>query len=362
MREIDDLLKRKQELGARVEEFHLPGQHDQTTHGGGRGMRVGRLTDKELVEADGQLVKLKELAGGRSVAKVALGRTKDGRQIVRKTGISREHEDKEILVSKLGIALGAPVPNVTRRRGGGIVMERAPGEAQGKWGQTPFRRILQPLRREEIRDSLRARGAKELGILDYLSNNTDRRAANFLLDRRKSGNEVFGIDHTSSFWPQGRLQKKYPLSPFADRYVRGKQFSADEIRTIRKQVRSVRPYFARRKRLDWYSQVQRRIDSMERGYDLGADEAGNPRNPGTQIAAENVETFQLKRDGRVNFYQLDFEGELGEEIGFFIVVGGKITKTSGEFINDTLLHFENGDEALEAYEDWSNGWIASKMV
>jgi hypothetical protein len=352
-----DIAARVQLKLEQAEEFHLPGQHDQESHAGGRGNRfkVAISTDKELQDAEKKLTRTKELGGGRSVARVILGWTSDGRQIVTKTGLSKLHEDKEVLTSKLGIALGAPVPNVTNRRGGGVVMERAPGSAQGKWGQTPFRRILQPLRRDEIRDSLNAKGARELGILDYLSNQTDRRAANFLLDRKKSGNTVYGIDHTSSFWPQGRLQKKYPLSPFSAKYVRGKQFSSEEVDRIRKQVRSVRPYFARRKRLDWYDQVQRRVDSLATGYDLNTDRAG------VQSSLTEVETFALS-EGLVNIYSVDLEGN-ETQIGFFRVVGGKITQTDGsDFTAEFLLHIEDGSEALELYSDWSNGWISTRLA
>lgn len=356
MREIDDLLKKRQELVAKVEEFHLPGQHDQKSHGGGGLGGVGNSTDKELRDAAKNLESEKILGGGRSVAKVSIGKVKGGGQVVKKTGLSKLHVDKEFLTSKLGLAIGAPVPNVARLGNDGVIMERAPGSPQGKWGQTPFRRILQPLRRSEIQRSVNAVGAKELGILDYISNQTDRRAANFLLDRRGKTDRVFGIDHTSSFWPQGTLQAKKPLSPFAQKYVRGKTFSREDSNRLRKQVRGVRKYFASAGRLDWYDQVQRRIDSMERGYDLGTDYAGVSAN------SESAETFVLLTDGRVNFYTLDFDGNPAEEIGFFRVVGGKIVQAGGDLVTELLTHYDNGSDALEDYADWSNGWIISSLV
>lgn len=352
MREIDAFRRaqKKIELATQVNEFHLQGQHDQKAHGHAG---VGELSERQLLNLDKKTTEFKSLMGGRSGASVQLGTGPNGEQIVRKTGITKLSEEKEYLISKLGQALGAPVPNVARRKEGGVVMERAPGSTQGKWGQAPPRRVIPAIRRKEIQESLAAEGAFELGLLDYLGNVSDRRAANFLLDKSGPTPRVFGIDHNSSFWPQRTLLKKYPLSPFADRHIKGNKFNEAGVSNIRKKVKSTKRYFDETGHSDWYDIVQARVNSLETGIYYSVS--------GHIFSFDEVQTFQSEgQSGKITLYTIGLDGS-ETPFDYFEVVDGKIAHVSSDFVSNFLSHIESGDQAIDEYSDWSNGWFSTRI-
>lgn len=257
--------------------LHLIGQHDQGTHGtggGGSGGGVGRVTESQLKDLEGKVVRFKELGGGRSAAKVEMGFTKEGGSIIRKTNLTKDEADMEYLSAKLGQAVGAPVPNITRidrgtgERKYGYVAERAPGSSEGSWGRGPVRRAIQSIDKNTPAQAVKAEGAKEIGILDYLNNNVDRRAANWMIDKTGGKSRVYGIDHSAAFWPQPKRLQNQILTPFTKEHVIGKKFPKSEVAKIRKNVQGTRKEFVKAGRTDWYDKVIERVDSLETGAKL----------------------------------------------------------------------------------------------
>lgn len=174
-----------------------------------------------------------------------------------------ETAHKEVLSSKLADAIGAPVPKAVRYGDRSVVQEWVDIRPnKGSIGGPGF---------------MEAEGAKELGLLDYLIGNSDRHAGNYFYD--DVADRVVGIDHGLVWSNVGgsNLEGRY-RSPFFRRWIDGADtkvtgttdisgarhvgFSADELLTVRRRIRDIKPEFQGRDRMDWYNATIDRLDAL----------------------------------------------------------------------------------------------------
>lgn len=169
-----------------------------------------------------------------------------------------DQADAEQLAALLGRSFGAPVPPVFRRDGKTIIMGWVEGtEPPGGGWQPPSPTILD------------TDGARRLGLLDLMINQTDRHGKNWLIDA--DGNPV-GIDHGLTF-TELRAPGHPPTfhhegftRPFMSqgatlRWIDNDLTQAD-IAHVRAQIEALRPDFERLGRLDWHSFALKRLDAI----------------------------------------------------------------------------------------------------
>lgn len=263
--------------------FHLPGEHDQRSHGR-RGRQVpgagtqtpnpngrvaahsakwhrdlGDLGDLIAAEESGD-VDTEELSGGQwgttgkvtyangkvGVAKVMHDNTTSG------FGTAKDQADAEQLVSALGRALGLPVPRVLRMEEDEIVMDYVDGATGADLLQQlmdehadatnpndyptveEWESVVADMANEDFRGLQVALAmsdsGRRLGLLDLMTGNWDRvNATNWMVTE---DGRMVGIDHSFAFMPDqtqdGQTGEStgssagtvFDMSPFAVSYVR----------------------------------------------------------------------------------------------------------------------------------------------
>lgn len=186
---------------------HLPGKHDQKSHGrkrgGGAGKRRagtgegGALAD--TVDAARALPddspNWHRLTGGASGAGVRLAVLDDGRRVVRKQAPDwgsdepRTCADAEELAGLTGAVLDAGLAGVHRDETDVVWIEHAAGKTLGELQDHNGRA---PAAFDRWRAS---KPAMRMGLLDVLTGNGDRNDGNLIID----GDRVVGIDHAFAF-------------------------------------------------------------------------------------------------------------------------------------------------------------------
>lgn len=281
---------------------HLPGKHDQSTHGrkGPRGIAKGavkaavgaaveaavpeakaqkpnkvmrprkqpaRLDAKGIADAVASGVAERQvlLGGDNSVTEII--RTKSGALLVHKKvadlpndpkGIrsAKRQVDAEELGHLMAEAIGAPVPRVHRTGDDEVHMEFMAGAVA---------RNAPKEKREAAADT--PAGAR-LGLLDLVSQAWDRHTGNWMID--VNGNPV-GFDHAFAFNDHrqvyvnpktGEVPAPNPFNPsfvhhFIDSSAQGRhwrqhQIPAAEMAQIRSRLAALRPVFEKRGRLAWW--------------------------------------------------------------------------------------------------------------
>lgn len=169
----------------------------------------------------------KPLSGG-AVGEVHLVTFNDGSQAIRKRaskamfGYSPTRlTDNEVLASKVGEALRAPVPAVVRTADTEVFMQYVPDARPGMWLFRGLSRGEQPAKVAEFMQASGDAG-RRLGLLDLLIANDDRHNENWLV--RPDGS-IVGIDH-GLVWPVSRITAReiehgipHFTSPFAGLFV-----------------------------------------------------------------------------------------------------------------------------------------------
>lgn len=251
---------------AKVEEFHLPGQHDQGTHGrGGGGSIPGGLKlssmESSLLKSDNSSTKRRDLSGGRSGAKVELINSPFGKAVV-KSGMTKTDADREYLASKVGKALGANVPIVARKGSGAIVSEFLPGKIAGTF-RRDIGRVL-PLDRTARKRAVRLKGGKELALLDVAIANKDRHGGNILI--RPGGKSISGIDHTTSFGGKVFIGLLPPSRALENHWKKG--FTKNDYKNSLKKVEPLKAEFKKAGREDWYEDMVGRLNDEAEKVEL----------------------------------------------------------------------------------------------
>lgn len=226
-----------------VETFHLPGEHDQSEHGrrgngdgdgdGAKPKKTGgdaRRAAARLIEAydDGYTVD-EFFPGGQSGALVQRVTLTNGEQAVRKRNLRVSPRDvrMEYLAGRVYNALTGDDDVVTAQvdettllttlvkgpSGSREMMDKLPRGAS----DAQKRRVYQ----EEIAKQVELPGGKEIGMLDWITTNTDRHSLNWIITDRG----VRPIDQGDvRFSPVRRVRDGTDMisthkSPFADHWV-----------------------------------------------------------------------------------------------------------------------------------------------
>ncbi|WP_327147445.1 FHA domain-containing protein [Nocardia sp. NBC_01329] len=178
----------------------------------------------------------------------------DGSQIVHKVVSDPRHAHAEFLASVVGDAVGARVPAV-HIDGRHVYMEVVPG----KNAHDAYPRDWTPENRFHGTPS-----ASRLGVLDAVIDVPDRNAENWMVDPT---GDVWGIDHSLAFEPDGRIgafAKQFLDHGPAEGTVQWKEhdFSRAEVSEIRQRVDELQPVFSALGRNEWHEGVIQRLDGM----------------------------------------------------------------------------------------------------
>ena len=298
-----------------LELFHLPGLHDQRTHGR-RHLQVGgdpfvhagptghvadqaALWHRDLTDLHGLIGSIEsgvtnhdKLSGGEmgETYKVTFGDGSSG--IVKSLNDVHvamgpgEHSkavtqaDAEQMGSILGRALRAPVPRAVRTAEDEVYMEYADGTP---WAQYAFHPNARPdaifAAEQQIADTP---AGKRLGLLDVLTDNWDRNnPSNWLLDT--NDDDPVGIDHSFLWNGEGaggdavspRGPEKPPdssvIGPFSLQYVDSSgddwglnDLTAEDVDWVDAQIADLEDDFAAIGRHDWWQFTVDRWDIVKR--------------------------------------------------------------------------------------------------
>jgi hypothetical protein len=291
--------------------FHLPGQHDQRSHGHRKHLppdaplQVGfpsstaadaaALWHRDLRDlsdlisgVDSGALSADQVADGKlgTVVKVQLGNGVDA--IQKKTRDSAlatavQGADAEQLVSALGRSIGAPVPRTLRTQPDTVTQEYVAGQTGAQ--------LMDRLLRENKSDSpgFRAPGperdvtariltgmidspeGRRLGALDLLTANWTRAdPSNWLMDDR--GRPV-GVDHQLAFQDDvthedpARVPLGVNVPPFSSHYAHDGEWQPNDLTQadvdwLRARMDDLRPDFAVLGRQDWWLFASKRLDVL----------------------------------------------------------------------------------------------------
>lgn len=206
---------------------------------------------KDLLDIASNVTVKKSLMGGRSGASVALVSGPKGKAVI-KGDLPTSAVDREYLVSKVGKALGAPVPKVARKDSHTIVAEFIPGTVAGTFSRDIGRII--PLNDKARRDAVKLKGARGLALLDIAVANADRHGGNILI--RPNGKSIVGIDHTTSFGGKAFLGIR--PSKALERHWRSSFTKTDYQRALSK-IEPLKADFTDLGHADWYDSMHERL-------------------------------------------------------------------------------------------------------
>lgn len=242
---------------------HLPGKHDQSTHGHGYGNKnwaeTGADAETHLAAVNGSPLKSSMPLGGGLSASVKVEEHEKG-SLVRKdfpdSDAIRAPEKQvaaEVLGSQVAHAMGINAPAVHQVGDHSVVMEHVHGKTWAE--QHPYSNPP-----ESIVDSPQGR---MLGLFDVLAANPDRNHGNWMTDEH--GN-VVGIDHGLAFgsWSAG------VSSPFAGHLVNAQgnnwaesiNISPNDMATLKTRLGSLKPSFDASGHTAWHDDMMERLDAL----------------------------------------------------------------------------------------------------
>ena len=243
--------------------FHLPGKHDQSSHGKGnwRGAHAKR-TDAVSATAKTPVTGGRSLGGGWSASTKI--EEHEGGTLVRKDFPPGDHirnpqdqADAERLGSLTASAMGVNAPAVAAAGPHSVVMEHVSGKPWSEvrpYGGSPP---------SSITDSDQGRMT---GLFDIVTGNPDRNSGNVMVTD-ETGGGFTAIDHSLAFssgWSAGTS------SPFAQSYINESgnnwadsiDVSPSDMGTIRTRLDGLSGEFAASGRGDWHDLMMERLDAL----------------------------------------------------------------------------------------------------
>lgn len=189
------------------------------------------------------------LTGGHSGATVELLSGPKGKVIL-KGGMTKASSDADLLASKVGKALDAPVPVVTSVGENKIAMEFVNGTIAGGFSKGIGRFI--PIDRAAQKSVVNLKGARELAMLDIAIHNVDRHGGNIIV--LPGGKAIEGIDHGLAFNPPRVINPATPLETHYD-----KQFTKSDYENAIKKLAPLHKDFVKAGREDWFQGMNARL-------------------------------------------------------------------------------------------------------
>lgn len=233
----------------------------------------------------------KRLRGGACNQYVEVGKMPNGEKVVFKGLGSKDERDREILATSVGKALDAPVAEAVQSSqlsSREVTMPMISGEEASRVGW--IRNAPGIGGPNDIAN--RVPGGKELGLLDYITRNTDRHYGNFIVT---SDGKAVGIDHgfTFKFEGDGRpLRSSFPNAFLRNRTrwdkadagtygnrggdgasiqrqveeeAKGNSFGKAWLESQRPALEATRQEFMMSGHQDWYTGMMRRYEALVKG-------------------------------------------------------------------------------------------------
>jgi N-acetylglutamate synthase-like GNAT family acetyltransferase len=227
------------------------------------------------------------LTGGISAESVDLITLSDGTKAVKKVLKHNPAEaNREMLASRVANALGLNDMIVTIVDDNTVLMSHVEGvtgarvldERADAIGLNNMERV--PFEIAEVKKFMRRPGAKELGVLDWVINNSDRNQGNWLEGLR---GEVAPIDHgrarfgDKDFPIYGKVyDNEVPNSPFAEYWVNYKptrnqlsiksmapRLKKTELKAMRTKLQALRGTFTEAGEPEWFEYIMKRLRMLE---------------------------------------------------------------------------------------------------
>jgi SPP1 gp7 family putative phage head morphogenesis protein len=270
--------------------FHLPGQHNQKTHGHHEGSGVPRgakrLTAMKDAYAEGYTVD-SSLESGASRAEMDILTLSDGTKVVRKV-LKKDETRREYLAGRVFDALKDDESRgVTTAQVGDdtILTTYVPGQTGGARLESivenvnGYKAMDAATKKEHIRQA-KLPGAKEMAMLDVLIENHDRHSLNWILP--DDGSTLEPIDQgaarfePSYMWNmQGGRDESIPSSPVGDYWFGVGEFDSGIINEIkprythadvaryRANIAELSAEFQSAEEKQWLDFINRRLDQVE---------------------------------------------------------------------------------------------------
>lgn len=232
---------------------HMPGKHDQATHGhGGARARLGEQMQLEVVASE-------HLGGGASGSEVIRETRSDGSMTLRKKfsedDMSLEAVDREVLGAEVAEALGLDNVAVVQVGDDEIVTTFHEGSTGLRLMESDGASYTQAFESED---------GRRIGMLDYVTTNEDRHDGNWV---RTNDGRIAPIDHTGMRFENTQLLDG--TSPFE--IVAGLNpgfgvpsvFTRAELDDIGDRLDGLKSKFAERGHSDWHSAMMRKFDVIK---------------------------------------------------------------------------------------------------
>jgi hypothetical protein len=211
-----------------------------------------------------------KLSGGIRAQLVKKIKLSDGREAVLKRQ-SPEETRREYLAGRVANALGIKDITVAQVSDRDVVMNFVEGRSGAMQMVDNARK--QPGTKLDEKQLLRLRNGREIAMLDWLSNNDDRHALNYMVS--PDGKSVIPIDHGAAKFDVG-ARPRAPTSPFVDEWMRPQlmkgfrfvesldpQWTPEELAQVRTSIQDLKPEFQGRE-VEWHSAMLKRLDQLEK--------------------------------------------------------------------------------------------------
>lgn len=268
--------------------FHLPGQHNQETHGH-HGVGASESVRNLLSAYSSGYTVDRELGGGKSGAQVEVLTLDDGSRVVRKIGGARREQGdsttrREYLGGLLFNALGGDDIHTAQTDDNTVITTYVDGKSGAELLQDSYNpdddwATKRQKTATEYERQARLPGGKEIALLDYLGKNVDRHNLNWQVVRGNDGGERVvpidqgELDFTREFVDlNGQQVEEGTTSVFSNYWLGVKgglmskmkpKITRDEVATYRRNLERLRGEFNQGDEPTWFDALMGRLDFLE---------------------------------------------------------------------------------------------------
>jgi len=224
----------------------------------------------------------------------------NNQQSIEKGMLSQRGMKKEILASRVGQILGTPVGEVKQVPVSSVHLP----DSRERRAQDPEVAIRMPKHEGQTALSvpkadrvahLEYPGGKELGLFDYITNNSDRNGGNYLINPQT--NQIHGIDHEFTFMPPedgGSDFSDYHIKPILNGTGTRSPIDPDLYDSFEEPLKALAPEFSKIQPWAYEKQgEQLHEDMMERYYRLQSALHSLPRHSSSRQVIANMSPKEL---------------------------------------------------------------------